>query len=128
MTTPQQRLVLDNPQVTLVGTDARGRPVVEAMVGIPNSLHRWSVKRDGDPTDVSEPVTPVPTTIADIHYADLKQYPPERTSEGTCTHCDKPARWVVLTVPAAAVRVCAEHLGKIWNAQGRPEVPGGDRS
>lgn len=52
----QQRRVLDTEGVRLVGFDARQRPVVEALTGIPQSLRRWAVKRDGDPADVVEPV------------------------------------------------------------------------
>jgi hypothetical protein len=57
----------------------------------------------------------------DQGFASLRQYPPERTS-GDCGHegCAFPAKWVVLCVPAAAMRVCAGHLGAIWNEQGRP--------
>lgn len=42
--------------LTYLGTDAKGRPVVEALVGIPNALRTWAVLRNGDPTDVTQPV------------------------------------------------------------------------
>jgi hypothetical protein len=56
-----QRQVLRLPDVSWVGTDARGRPVVEARVGIPQRLQRWALLRSGDPADVTEPVTPNPS-------------------------------------------------------------------
>jgi hypothetical protein len=52
----QQRLVLASPRVRLLGVDAKGRPVVEAPVGIPQQVRRWAVLRSGDPADVTEPV------------------------------------------------------------------------
>jgi hypothetical protein len=52
----QQRRVLSTEGVKFIGEDAKGRPVVEMMVGIPNTLRRWAVKRDGDPTDITEPI------------------------------------------------------------------------
>ncbi len=50
----QQRRVVE--QSTLVGFDARDRPVVEKLVGIPGQLRRWAVLRSGDPADITEPV------------------------------------------------------------------------
>lgn len=58
--------------------------------------------------------------VAETKFASLKQYPPERTFAGECSECGIPARWVMMTVPAGAVKVCAKHLGSIWNEQGRP--------
>ena len=56
-------------------------------------------------------------SMRDMTYADFLQHPPEPTTEGECLHCHIPARWIVLSVPAAAVRVCARHLGMIRHAQ-----------
>jgi hypothetical protein len=55
----QQRRVIDNPNVHLVGFDARRRPVVRALSGIPQQWRRWALLRNGDPADITEPVTPV---------------------------------------------------------------------
>lgn len=60
--TSQQRRVLETPGVVRIGTDARNRPVVRAMAGIPAQLRTWAVKRDGDPTDPAEPISPTPST------------------------------------------------------------------
>lgn len=54
----QQRRVLETKGVTLLGHDEAGRPVVEAMTGIPQQLRRWAVKRDGDPIEIKGNVTP----------------------------------------------------------------------
>jgi pantothenate kinase-related protein Tda10 len=51
-----QSRVVSMDGVTLEGWDAKNRPVVSAMLGIPNQLRRWAIKRDGDPTDVTDPV------------------------------------------------------------------------
>lgn len=53
---PQQRLVLATDGLTYLGTDAKTRPVVEGLAGIPNTLRTWAVLRNGDPTDVTQPV------------------------------------------------------------------------
>lgn len=57
--TTQQRRVVQSPGITLVGVDRRGRPVVEGKAGAWSGVQRWAVKRDGDPTDVAEPVEEV---------------------------------------------------------------------
>lgn len=57
---PAQQRVIDHDRVTLVGHDAKDRPVVRALVGIPNQMRQWAVLRSGDPTDVTLPVTPLP--------------------------------------------------------------------
>lgn len=51
-----QRRVINNPHVTLVGVDARGRPVVSGKSGIPEREMTWALKRDGDPIEVTEPI------------------------------------------------------------------------
>lgn len=53
---PAQRRVLDTAGIRRIGTDARNRPVVQGLVGIPNQLRTWAVKRDGDPVTPAEPV------------------------------------------------------------------------
>lgn len=54
---PQQRRVLDAEGVTYIGTDAKGRPVVEAPPWWrPNALPAWALLRSGDPADVVQPV------------------------------------------------------------------------
>lgn len=84
-----------------------------------------------------------------MSYASLKQYPPERTTQldnhadgcpelshpdgfvgSACTcgaikkcRCSKAAKWTVLgygDTGTFAEFVCAQHLGEIWNEQGRP--------
>ena len=52
-------MVLNTPGVRLVGIDAKNRPVVEKMAGIPHQLRRWAILRNGDPADVTEPVEKV---------------------------------------------------------------------
>jgi hypothetical protein len=54
---PAQRRVLNIDGVRLEGWDAKNRPVVSAMLGIPNQLRRWAILRSGEPTNVTEPVT-----------------------------------------------------------------------
>lgn len=64
-----QRAIIGHPEVTLVGVDQRGRPVVEKASGIPAQIRRWAVTRGGDPVDVTEPVVPLvsePTTEIDF--------------------------------------------------------------
>lgn len=58
LSAPQCRVLATDgpPWPTYLGTDAKGRPVVEALVGIPNTLRTWAVLRNGDPTDVTQPV------------------------------------------------------------------------
>ncbi len=53
----QQRRVLNTKGVTLLGVDEKGRPVVEAQLGIPNQLRRWALLRSGDPADVTGEIT-----------------------------------------------------------------------
>lgn len=57
--TVQQTRVFHTPGVQHVGTDAKERPVVRGMVGIPAQLRYWSVLRNGNPTDVVDPITPL---------------------------------------------------------------------
>lgn len=57
MWSPAQRRVIES--TTLVGVDARRRPVVEGPVGIPQRTMRWAVTKAGDPVDVTDPVVPV---------------------------------------------------------------------
>lgn len=52
-----QRRIIDSEGVTLEGWDAKGRPVVSMMAGIPAQLRRWAVLKNGDPTDITEPIT-----------------------------------------------------------------------
>lgn len=53
----QQLRVLAAPGATLVGFDAKGRPVVEQPKRwSPGQSDRWAIKKDGDPIDVVEPV------------------------------------------------------------------------
>ena len=54
----QQRRVLAVEGIKHLGWDEKNRPVVEALSGIPRTLRRWAVKRDGDPTDIVGKVTP----------------------------------------------------------------------
>lgn len=58
--TPKQRRVIGNDNVTLVGYDEAGRPVVNAMVGNPQQLRTWALNRQGDPADVRGQVTDCP--------------------------------------------------------------------
>lgn len=44
-------------RLKFIGIDARKRPVVSALVGVPATRRTWAIKRDGDPTDPAEPVT-----------------------------------------------------------------------
>jgi hypothetical protein len=51
-----QRRVLETPDVTYLGHDDAGRPVVSAMSGIPRQARTFAVTRAGDPADVRPPV------------------------------------------------------------------------
>jgi hypothetical protein len=62
------RRVLDTEGVTHVGWDENNRPVVEKMVGIPQQLRRWAVKRDGDPADIKGHVRAKFDRFDDGHY------------------------------------------------------------
>jgi hypothetical protein len=65
--TPAQRRVLAIEGVTRIGTDARNRPVIQAVgqVSAGGVRRTWAVKRDGDPTDPAEPIEPAPAVLAD---------------------------------------------------------------
>lgn len=58
MFSPQQRRVLANSRVRFLGTDEKGRPVVEGEFGIPQQTRRWALLRSGDPADIVGKVTP----------------------------------------------------------------------
>jgi hypothetical protein len=55
-----QRRVLRNDNVTLLGYDEAGRPVIKAMVGNPQQLRTWALGRGGDPVDVRGDVATCP--------------------------------------------------------------------
>lgn len=57
--TAQQRRVIASPGVTLDGVDARGRPVVTKPGMWSGRPMTWAVTRDGEPIDVTDPITPV---------------------------------------------------------------------
>lgn len=57
--TAQQRRVVNTSGVRLLGIDAKGRPVVEMLAGIPNRMQRWSLTKAGEAADVVEPVAPI---------------------------------------------------------------------
>ena len=56
--TRQQRLVLDQDRIQLVGIDAKNRPVVEYQHN-DGKEDRWALLQSGDPADIAEPVEPV---------------------------------------------------------------------
>lgn len=47
-----EQAVKADPKAVILGIDGRNRPVIQAMVGIPNRLQTWAILRNGDPTDV----------------------------------------------------------------------------
>lgn len=68
--TGAQKRVIDNDDVAWVGWDAKNRPVVNAYYfagflqprakdrrNAEAKLKTWAIKKDGDPTEVLEPVT-----------------------------------------------------------------------
>lgn len=55
----QQRRVIE--RVELIGVDAKNRPIVRGKVGTWGPVQEWSVLRNGDPVDVTEPRKPVPS-------------------------------------------------------------------
>lgn len=51
--TKAQQQVVNTEGVTLIGWDAKFRPVVEGPVGIPARTQRWALLKNGDPTDIT---------------------------------------------------------------------------
>lgn len=54
--THHQKLVTERPDIEHLGTDARGRPVVRGPKPLSDTLETWALLKNGDPTDVIEPV------------------------------------------------------------------------
>ena len=57
--TTQQRRVVETATVHLVGWDAKGRPVVSGLVGIPQRRQTWALLKNGDPADITSPISQV---------------------------------------------------------------------
>lgn len=92
----QQRRVLATEGLTYLGTDARERPVVEGLVGIPQQARTWAVLRSGDPADVVQPVS-------------LVQREQQELAELVCTHVpDDPNGIVLQEAPAARCPSCGQ--------------------
>jgi hypothetical protein len=54
--TKAQATVLNLDGIKFIGVDSKNRPVVEGNVGNPHRRVRWALLKNGDPTDVTEPV------------------------------------------------------------------------
>jgi hypothetical protein len=65
--TPSQKRVIDNDEVNWEGWDAKGRPVVgayyyagflqaRATANAEATYRRWSILKNGEPTDITDPV------------------------------------------------------------------------
>jgi hypothetical protein len=62
--TGHQRLVI-NRSDTFLGIDAAGRPVVSKARRFGGGTDTWAVTKQGEPTDVTEPIDPA-ITEADL--------------------------------------------------------------